>query len=191
MFAVFTGAPGAGKSTTIQLLADAGCIVMPEIATEVINEGIHQPWLGDPEQLAFQMEVAKRQTAQEQHLAQFKDKVVYLDRGLIDPIAYRLIYGRPLCDMHREMTAEHYLVAFLFDPVEGWDDNGVRYEDPIFAREMTHVMKRVYQSFGVPIVSVPNGTKEQRLEIVTSTMSRLASAPAGKIWTAEQISMAA
>ena len=68
MLTVFTGAPGGGKSTTIGMLGAFGCPVMPEIATEVINEGIHQPWLGDIEQLAFQQEVADRQMAAERQL---------------------------------------------------------------------------------------------------------------------------
>ena len=158
MFAVFTGAPSGGKSTTIDMLGAIGCPVMKEIATLVINEGIHQPWLGDSEQLAFQQEVAKRQVAAERQLSRLND-VVYLDRGSLDPIAYRLIYGRPLTDLHHNMKADQYSVAFVFDPLEGWDDNGVRYEDPDFSRDMTAVMKRVYESFGVPVVTVPNGSK--------------------------------
>lgn len=189
MFAVFTGAPGAGKSTTLDMLGCCGCPVMPEIATTVINEGIYQPWLGDLEQLAFQREVSRRQAAAEAQLGRVND-VVYLDRGQLDPIAYRLIYGRPITDMHRKLTADQYAVAFVFDPLEGWDDNGVRYENPDFSREMTLVMKRVYESFGVPVVSVPNGSKEQRLELITSTMARIRTA-SPKTWISPTLSMAA
>jgi predicted ATPase len=96
---------------------------------------------------------------------------------MLDPIAYRLIYGRPLTDLHHHMSADQYAVAFVFDPVEGWDNNGVRYEDPDFSRDMTAVMKRVYQSFGVPVVTVPNGTIAQRLELITSTMAKLRGSP--------------
>jgi predicted ATPase len=171
------------------MLSAFGCPTIPEFATQVINEGIHQPWLGDHEQLAFQMEVAKRQAAAEEQLGRSSD-VVYLDRGQLDPIAYRLIYGRPLTDLHRRLTAEHYAVAFVFDPLEGWDDNGVRYEDPDFSRDMTRVMKRVYESFGVPVITVPNGSKEQRLALITSTMARIQT-PRQKTWTPQTISMAA
>lgn len=173
MFAVFTGAPHVGKSTMINLLGSSGCTVMEEIAEKVINEGEHKPWLGDHEQLAFQLEVAKRQAAAEQQLARVND-VVFLDRGMVDAIAYRLIYGRSLTDLHHNMQARQYDVAFVFDPVEGWDDNGVRYEDPDFSRAMTPVMKRVYESFGVPVVSVPNLSKSERLEMILGHVAKIA-----------------
>jgi predicted ATPase len=182
MFAVFDGAPNVGKSTIIDMLGGIGCPVMKEIALTVINEGVHKPWLGDVEQLAFQEEVAHRQVAAEAKLGQLNG-VVYLDRGLVAAIAYRLVYGRPLTSLHRNMTADQYSVAFVFDPVEGWDDNGVRYEDPHFSRAMTPVMKHVYESYGVPVVSVPNMSKADRLQLITSTISKICPATVAPIWT--------
>ena len=119
MFAVFTGAPHVGKSTLLGKFSDFGRSVMPEIAEEVINEGIYKPWLGDAEQLAFQAEVATRQRHKEAMLNN-GHSVVYLDRGLVDAIAYRMVYGRSLTDLHMGMTAAHYAVAFVFEPLEGW-----------------------------------------------------------------------
>jgi len=172
MFAVLTGAPHAGKSTAIEMLGSLGCPVMKEIAEQVINEGVHQPWLGDTEQLAFQMEVANRQAAAEARLGHIND-VVYLDRGIADAIAYRLIYGRSLTDLHLTMQAQHYSAAFVLEPVDGWEDNGVRYEDPDFARAMTPVMRRVYESFGVPVVSVPSMSTQDRIHFIVGCMAKL------------------
>ena len=179
MFAVLTGAPNVGKSTTIEMLGSLGCTVMNEIAEQVINEGEHKPWLGDSEQLAFQVEVANRQAAAEARLGHIND-VVYLDRGIADAIAYRLIYGRSLTDLHLNMQAQHYSAVFVFEPVDGWDNNGVRYEDPDFARAMTPVMRRVYESFGVPVVNVPCMSKQERTQFIMNCMTKVgASAPVG------------
>ena len=172
MFAVLTGAPNVGKSTTIEMLGGLGCPVMNEIAEQVINEGEHKPWLGDSEQLAFQVEVANRQAAAEARLGHIND-VVYLDRGIADAIAYRLIYGRSLTDLHLNMQAQHYSAVFVFEPVDGWDNNGVRYEDPDFARAMTPVMRRVYESFGVPVVSVPSMSTRDRTHFIVGCMAKL------------------
>jgi predicted ATPase len=165
MFAVLTGAPHVGKSTLIKMLAKMGHSVMSEVAEEVINEGVHKPWLGDAEQLAFQAEVANRQKQAETRLNTARG-IAYLDRGLVDAIAYRLVYGRSLTDLHFDMSARHYAVAFVLDPLDGWEDNGVRYEDPDFSRAITPVIKRVYESFGVPVVTVPTMQKVERLRLI-------------------------
>jgi len=171
MFAVIDGAPNAGKSTTIGELRQRGFLVMNEVAEQVIKEGVHKPWLGDAEQLAFQTEVALRQAAQEASFQQQPQSLVFLDRGLVAAIAYRLIYGRSLTHLHNSMQASQYSVAFLLEPVESWSDNGVRYEDPKFAREMTAVMKRVYESFNVPTIVVPVDTVANRLSFIMQATS--------------------
>ena len=169
MFAVFTGAPHVGKSTLLGKFGDLGRSIMNEVAEEVINEGYYKPWLGDAEQLAFQAEVATRQRQKEAMLDN-SHSVVYLDRGLVDAIAYRMVYGRNLTDLHMGMSAAHYAVAFVFDPIEGWEDNGVRYEDPDFSRAITPVIKRVYASFDVPVISVPTMSVEERLLFVAEQL---------------------
>lgn len=172
MFAVLIGGPNSGKSTLLKLLQKEGYRVMREVAEEVINEGTHQPWLGDEAQLEFQQEVALRQKRYEAALAK-GDDLVFLDRGLVDAIAYRLIYGRPLTPFHRALMAKHYGVAFLMHPVESWDDNGVRYEDMEFAREMTRTSGWLYRRMGVEVVDVPfMDTKEERLGAVLAHLGR-------------------
>jgi predicted ATPase len=172
MFAVVIGGPNAGKSALLRELALDGYPVMKEVAEEVIKEGNHKPWLGDDAQLQFQEEVARRQWLYESALAS-NDELVLLDRGLLDAIAYRLIYGRRLTALHSSLTARHYQVAFLMDPVERWDNNGVRYEDPDFTREMTATSRWLYESVGVDVISVPfMDTLQQRVDYVHGFLSR-------------------
>jgi predicted ATPase len=172
MFAVFIGGPNSGKSTAVEMFERDGFPVMHEVAQEVITEGKHKPWLSDEDQLNFQYEVAKRQRLYESVLASYQT-LVFLDRGLVDAIAYRLIYGRRLTAFHHTLSAGHYQVAFLMDLVEEWHDNGVRYEDLDFARELTATSRWLYESLGVDVVRVPfKRCREERLDCVRQRLGR-------------------
>jgi predicted ATPase len=161
--AVFTGGPSVGKTTCLGLAQRLGCQIVPELATQVIKEGKFLPWI---DHIAFQWQVLKLQIAAEQQLVD-SDCPVILDRGVYDAIAYRLVNGRQLQGFLQRLQPQRYDVAFVFSPLTDiWEDDGIRYEDPHFAREITPCLIKVYQAQGIPVVVVPQGTPEERMAFV-------------------------
>lgn len=169
---VFTGGPSVGKSTIIRMLSLLGFPVINEIATEVIEQGMKKgirsflPW---EDHLSFQWEVLQRQLEAEAAVEQ-ATLPVFLDRGVYDAIAYRMVHGWKVQDCLQQLEPARYDVAFIFPPLGTWDDNGVRYEDPDFAREITPYLTRVYESQGVRTVQVPDGTPEERTRFILQTV---------------------
>src|ERR1700679_1589982 len=84
---VLTGPPNSGKTTLIRALKENGRTVVPEVATELIKEGL-LPW-EKPD--VFDRERWKRQLNYEALLPAHL-RPAYLDRGLFDVVAYRRAY---------------------------------------------------------------------------------------------------
>lgn len=165
--AVITGGPSVGKTTCLGLAQQRGCNVVPELATQVIMEGKVLPWV---DHIGFQWEVLRRQIAAERRVVNSASPVI-MDRGVYDAIAYRMVHGWQVQDFLKRLQPKRYDVAFIFPPLTNtWQDNGVRYEDPHFARELTPFLKRVYEDAGIPTVQVPEGTPEERLEFILRTL---------------------
>lgn len=90
MKCVITAGPGQGKTTVIELLVAEGYRVVPEVARIIIEEEQLKnsdilPW---KDFTSFQELVAERQLELERQLKVGKDKIVFLDRGLVDGVAY-------------------------------------------------------------------------------------------------------
>jgi predicted ATPase len=160
MKVVLTGGPCVGKSTLIRKLEERGFYVLPEFATEVINDGGPNP-CEDHE--AFQHEVLRRQLTAEAHASGVG--LLFLDRGAYDGIPYREIYGRRVPDFFAALQPGLYDVCFLLDRLP-WVDDGVRYEDPDFARDIDPNFARVYENNDVPVVRVPVTDPESRLQFI-------------------------
>jgi predicted ATPase len=159
---VLTGGPSVGKTTCLGLARAYGCQIVPEQATVVIKEGKHLPW---DDHIAFQWEVLCRQIEAEQNLSNSESPVL-LDRGLYDAIAYRLVHGWKVQTFLRRLRPKQYDIAFVFPALNHWHHDGIRYEDPHFAREITPYLIRVYEDQGIPVVKVPEGTPEERTAFI-------------------------
>lgn len=166
MKVAFTGGPSAGKSTVIRKVEALGFRVVHELATEVINEGVYLPWHNH---VRFQFEVLRRQEIAEARLSHIT-RPVFMDRGVYDAIAYRMVHGWKVQDFLLQLQPQRYDVAFVFPPLGTWDANGVRYEDPDFAREITPYLTRVYEAQGIPVVRVPDGTPEERVAFILRSL---------------------
>src|SRR4051812_29414233 len=91
---VITGPPCCGKSTTVELLAQRGFQIRSEIARDYLDQEISnqrqiQEVLSDMRR--FQREVFLRAVASEEALP--TDKMIFLDRGIPDSLAYFNFYG--------------------------------------------------------------------------------------------------
>lgn len=141
-------------------MAELGFLVTREIATEVIQEGIFLPWV---DHAAFQIECARRQIALEKSLAHCGRDIVF-DRGIHCLAAYRRVQG---LDVVVDTQYGGYDICFVFEPVPLWDNDGIRYEDPSFTREINPYVADEYRVNGVQTVIVPfMTTPMQRVEFI-------------------------
>ena len=92
-FYLFTGGPGAGKSTVIELLAKQKKLVVPEVARNIIR---HQKTIGgsaihDGDRILYTALMLERSIEDFERLTSV-DAPVYFDRGLPDLYAYTARY---------------------------------------------------------------------------------------------------
>jgi len=171
---VLTGGPGNGKTTIIQTLQSRGFKTLPEVATTIIEDAIKQglpnPTHGN-DICGFQEAVAKKQVELESMLN--KKDLVFLDRGIIDGLAY--------CDHHQlislpptlqeKTSSTNYTAVFVLDFVEdSYQTDSVRIENLKEALIIHELIIKHYRNLGYSPIFVPafqcdeNGKKLSTLE---------------------------
>ena len=169
MRAVVTGGPSVGKTTIISLLAERGFRVVSEFATQIIREGVFLPWV---DRATFQQEVLKRQMKAEAELSGVPEPV-FLDRGLFDGEAYYIYDRIQIPDTFQSLSADHYSVAFLVEPLAFFEANSVRRENLEFTLELTRILADCYERRGVKVVKVPALPPNERVDFVLASCHSL------------------
>jgi predicted ATPase len=110
---VITGGPCSGKTAVINELQKLGYKTIPEAALELIhkeNNGQKKvfPWT---DMKKFQLRVCKLQLKSEKKIK--KNEKVFLDRSIIDSIAYYNFYKNPLPNSLKEFKPDYDKVFFL------------------------------------------------------------------------------
>jgi len=159
---VITGGPSVGKTTIVNGLANRGFKVIHEIATQVIQEGKYLPWV---DRRKFQAEVLRRQQSAEASILDF-DKPVILDRGLFDGEAYYVVDKMPVPQVFESLDASQYVVAFLIEPLNFFDETDVRRENLEFTREISVVLEQCYARRNVKVIRVPEMLPSDRIDFV-------------------------
>ncbi len=165
---IITGAPGTGKSTVLDLLAQKGFPILPEmaralIAEEQLNEGSSLlPWKDHP---AFGQELFKRQVDQ---YHQAKDGINFYDRGILDNLAYLRRDGHANAQLEQE--AENYSYhakVFLMPPWEEiYGKDEVRWEDLDLMLDIDRALREIYRDFGYQVLEVPKSEAGARAQFI-------------------------
>lgn len=142
MRAVLTGGPGVGKTTVLQELQKRGFETVPEVARTIIKEGKVLPWM---DLKGFQAEVAARQLLLESRL---NGHPVFLDRGLVDGLAYGAQLPEDLC-------RGRYNKVFLLARLPNYQTDAERKETPEEAKMLHEKIRTVYQHQGYRVIDVP------------------------------------
>lgn len=174
---IITGGPGAGKTTLINALAQAGFAVAPEagraiIRTQQENGGRALPWT-DP--LAF----AEAMLAHD--LASYADLgtqagPVFFDRGIPDVVGYLRLEGLPVPDhmLEAARTQRYSGDVFICPPwraIYSTDDE--RRQTPEVAERTYQVMVETYTALGYTLRPVPRAPVDTRVRFVRDVLAEM------------------
>jgi predicted ATPase len=198
---VFTGAPGTGKTTTIEYLRDKyGFDVVPETARFLIDRVIkdnddrqknNMPLLPLPymDQMTFQPDIFELQLAWESKWYDTASNkvhgIVFLDRAIPDCVAYHKVRGVPLSPklLNAAANVHHnaknmYAKVFIFDFLPQYVNDPVRSEDLPAAMVIHRALQENYLLLGYELVIVPAMSIEERSEFVLNELKKSGLLPA-------------
>ena len=167
---VLTGGPGAGKTTLIDALQDAGFATMPEAGRAIIRDQLdidgpatHQdnPALFAELMLAFDMQSYRR--------ALDRTGPVFFDRGVTELAGYHRMMGMP-APAHFRAAAERFrynIKVFVAPPWPEIFANDSERKQSLGEAVRTHdAAVKIYAEFGYETVPLPKTSVEERLRFV-------------------------
>ncbi|MFS1441278.1 MULTISPECIES: AAA family ATPase [unclassified Vibrio] len=166
---IITGGPGAGKTTLINALGDAGYPTFAESSRQLIEEqsqienGI-LPWLDLPGFAELCLGVMSKQKEQaRQH------PTAFLDRAIPDIGGYLAQAKLDIDATYREASkGYHSQVLFCRPEASIYVQDEVRLYPFEEALEIHHALVNVYQELGYEIVEVPFMSVAERVQFVES-----------------------
>ncbi|MDP3789732.1 MAG: ATP-binding protein, partial [Candidatus Omnitrophota bacterium] len=159
---IITGGPGTGKTSVIECLAQKGIKTIPEVARSIIAEEQSKarvipgyvPILPSTDLELFEERCIQRQLAQEVNLVQSHD--YFLDRSLVDPIAYaELAKVRLQPDLDDLLRDADYRAVFFLEQLPQYVKDTERSEDAVQAQRLHYKLYDVYDRWGYDIIPVP------------------------------------
>lgn len=173
---VVTGGPSTGKTSVIQKLEEMGFHCMHEISRDVTlnarKEGIPQLFLTDP--LVFSQRILEGRLKQFIAASGIKEKIVFMDRGLPDVVAYldcnEQTYGQ---DFVRACNEYRYDQIFLLPPwMQIHTSDNERYENYEEAVRIHDCLEAAYENYGYEVVEVPKLSVEKRVDFILENLER-------------------
>lgn len=165
---VITGGPGSGKTVLIRALQEIGYSGFPEIARELISQGIKPPGAADKQAGSrfFDMILQRRIT---DHQRLKNSETGFYDRGIPDSLAYfRFQNRRPPRILSEAIETYRYNpVVFAAPPWQEIYTNDVvrreAFDETVILYDLTAA---VYREVGYTIVELPKDSINQRLEVI-------------------------
>ena len=164
---VLIGGPGTGKSTIIDKLKEKGFCCYPEISRQVTmkaqDEGIEQLFLENP--LLFSELLLEGRKKQYQNALNEPDKIIFIDRGIPDVLAYMNYIGSQYPASFEEACKDHlYTKIFILPP---WEEIFVsdqeRYENFEQSKNIDIHLIEIYKKYGYELIEVPKDTVDNRI----------------------------
>jgi predicted ATPase len=164
------GAPGTGKSSTLNYISNLGYCCFPEVARKITlsakENGVEQLFLTDP--LAFSKALLKGRITQFKNADSAKEDLVFIDRGIPDISAY-LDYSQQNYPPEFAEANTQYIYHKVFHfPI--WDDiyisDNERYESLVEAKRIDIYLQNTYKSLGYELIHVPKSTIQERAAFI-------------------------
>lgn len=173
---VIIGGPGTGKSTIIDGLVSKGFCCYPEISRQVTLEakkqGIEQLFLENP--LLFSELLLEGRKNQFKSALEETHKVVFIDRGIPDVLAYMHYIGDSY-PSHFDLACREnsYTKIFILPPWEEiYESDEARYENFEQAQLIHDHLTETYQKYGYKPIEVPKDTLDKRILFILDEISR-------------------
>lgn len=174
---IFTGGPGSGKTTVVELLRIRGFSTVEESGRKIIKQQVLSnenavPWL-DRQKYASMME----KDSVISYLSHKEDDGIFIfDRGIPDTLGYslleNLIISESLLKSCREYRYSPYVFLFPF-----WEEiymnDEEREQDREKAEKTSKIMKKVYTSLGYEIIKVPFLSSNARADWVEERIKKV------------------
>jgi predicted ATPase len=170
---VITGGSCSGKTTLVNELKKRGYNTLDEIARQVLEERNHIGF-DYHEKLARQSIMYLRQISEERKIDEMvfgighrKNNSVFLDRGIIDVIAYSAhLFGKVPDEFCCFDLRNRYDGVFVLDKLDFLDD-GIRIEsDNSEAEKIHNRIIQEYKKAGYDLIFVPVMGVEERADYV-------------------------
>ena len=169
-FFIFTGGPGAGKTSVLEELEKLNFSVIPESGRQVIQE---QTRLQE-EGLPWRNKTKFRDLMIEQDIEQYeqakkREGIVLFDRGVPDSIGYSQLENIKVSEslFERVKKYPYQPLIFMMPPWEEiYVNDAERKQDFATAIATYESMKKVYLSLGYEIFEVPKVSLKERVKCI-------------------------
>ncbi|EBU8131970.1 AAA family ATPase [Escherichia coli] len=172
-FFVFTGGPGAGKTSVVNALAKRGEAVTTEAGRAVIARhaaaGLPPPY-ADP--AAFAGLMLEADIAEYERAMALTGRV-FFDRGVPDLLGYLKLMGLPAAERFRQAALDYRYApkVFVFPPWRAiYVQDRERHQDFAEAARTWEMMVCAYDSLGYELVEIPQASVEARVEFILAAI---------------------
>jgi predicted ATPase len=175
---VITGGPGSGKSSVLEALRSRGYNTIDEAARPIKEEQRLRKEQGlsyilpENDNYGFQRLIYTKQVELEQ---QCYGKS-FIDRGVIDNIAYCRRFSTPVCDeLDRFCRASDYGKVFILDslPQKFYEQDAARDEDYSESILLGNMLADAYRDYGHNVVRVPYFESSSKKESVDARVEHI------------------
>ncbi|MGF1698720.1 AAA family ATPase [Photobacterium makurazakiensis] len=171
---VFTGGPGAGKTSVIDHLKVLGYKCAPETGRKVIQkqvelQGSALPWR---DKVAFRDEMVREELANYEKFNVCQD-TVFFDRSVIDSYGYSLLEQLPISEHLLKSCGEleYCKKVFIFPPWETIFTNDLERKQSFNEAVATYnEMEKAYKKFGFELVEVPKSSISKRVNFILASV---------------------
>lgn len=163
---VLTGGAGSGKTTAINRLEQMGYATVSEAAIQVMES---HPRLKLDDPYAFQKRVVDTQIATEAAIPTNNGQFIFLDRSIIDSMAYCTLRDIPQPpELDAACQATTYLAVFALETLNNFPNRPEtgRTSTQAMSRQTYDLLLEAYARYGYTVISLPNHSVEERIELI-------------------------
>ena len=170
---VITGGPCSGKTTLINFLKKLGYNVVEEAARLLVNLGElkKEDFLLKERRDYLQRKIMLKQLELESRIPD--NTVTFLDRGLIDGIAYYWILNlEPPEELIRLSKDRNYKIVFILEQIKQYSHDELRYEPLEVGKRIHELIIKAYKMFNYTIEFIPELSVEERAKLILKIIEK-------------------